>query len=445
MRIIIIGAVAAGASAAAQARRNDINAEIILYERGAYISYSACGMPYYLGGILDDIKMIAPRDPEYFKKKYDVDVKIKHEVLSIHPETKTVQVKQLESDEIFEDHYDKLVIATGASASVPPIDGADKEHVFTLRNVDDMKHIASFIDEKKPKDVSIIGTGFIGLEMCENFMRRGMNITMFERLPQVSPALDSDMATYVQSYLEEKGVKVYTEASVSKITSNSVALADDTEIKTDMILMATGVRPNTKIAESAGIELGVAGAIKVDRKLQTNIPDIYACGDCAIQYHALSDENVYRPLGSTANKTGKLTGDIITGKDVEYRGIVGTGICRMFDMAIAMTGLSEREANELGYDIVVSRHSKFSKATIMGGHEMHIKAIADKKTGRLIGAQIIGFDGVDKRIDVLATAITYKAQAGDLAHLDLAYSPPYSTARDPIMYTGLLLEKTLEE
>ena len=374
-----------------------------------------------------------------------MDVKIKHEVLSIHPETKTVQVKQLERDEIFEDHYDKLVIATGASASVPPIDGSDREHVFTLRNVDDMKHIASFIDDKKPKDVAIIGTGFIGLEMCENLMHRGLNIAMFERLPQVTPALDSDMAAYVQTYLEEKNVDVYTNASVSKITSNSVALADDTEIKADMILLATGVRPNTKIAESAGIELGVAGAIQVDRKLQTNISDIYACGDCAVHYHALSGESVYRPLGSTANKTGKLAGDIITGKDVEFKGIIGTGICQIFDMAIAMTGLSEREANDLGYDIVVSRHSKFSKAPIMGGHEMQFKSIADKKTGRLIGAQIIGFDGVDKRIDVLATAITYKAQAADLAHLDLAYSPPYSTARDPIMYTGLLLEKALKE
>ena len=338
-----------------------------------------------------------------------------------------------------------MVIATGASASVPPIDGAENKHVFTLRNVEDMKRIASFIDDQKSKDVAIIGTGFIGLEMCENLMHRGMNVALFERLPQVAPALDSDMAAHVQSYLEEKGAIVYTDASVSKITNNSIALTDDTEIKADMVLLATGVRPNTKIAESAGIELGVAGAILVDQKLQTNIPDIYACGDCAVQYHALSGEDVYRPLGSTANKTGKLTGDIITGKDVEFKGIIGTGICQMFDMAIAMTGLSEREARDLGYDIVVSQHSKFSKAPIMGGHEMHIKSIADKKTGRLIGAQIIGFDGVDKRIDVLATAIIYKAQAADLAHLDLAYSPPYSTARDPIMYTGLLLEKALKE
>ena len=445
MRIIIIGAVAAGTSAATEARRNDKDAEIVLYEKGSYISYSGCGMPYYLGGIIDDIKMIAPRDPAYFKKKHDVDVKIEHEVLSIHPETKTVQVKSLANEEVFEDHYDKLVMATGASAGVPPIEGAENKNVFTLRNVDDMKRIEVFIDGEKPKDVAIIGTGFIGLEMCENLMHRGMNIIMFERLPQVAPALDSDMAAYVQSYLEKKGVTVYTEASVSKITSNGVALGDDTQIKADMVLMATGVRPNSKIAESAGIELGVAGAIKVDQKLQTNIPDIYACGDCAVHYHALSGENVYRPLGSTANKTGKLTGDIITGKDVEFRGIIGTGICQMFDMAIAMTGLSEREANDLGYDIVVSRHSQYSKSAIMGGHEMQIKSIADKKTGRLIGAQIIGFDGVDKRIDVLATAITYKAQAADLAHLDLAYSPPYSTARDPIFYTGLLLEKALEE
>jgi NADPH-dependent 2,4-dienoyl-CoA reductase/sulfur reductase-like enzyme len=443
MRILIIGGVAAGTSAATKARRNNRDAEIVIYEKDDYISYAGCGMPYYIGGITKNISDVAPRDPAFFKNQHNIDVHILHEVLSINPEEKTVLVKNLSTDETFEDQYDKLVISTGARAVVPPIKGADRPHVFTLRNVNDMKRIKGFIDTSQPKQAVIVGTGFIGLEMCENLKALGIEVTMVERLPQITPGLDSDMAVHVEKHIKKKGVKVLTEASVVEITDKAVILSEGEELAADTVLLATGARPNTELASAAGIELGVAGAIRVNRSMQTNLADVYACGDCTEQFQLITGKTVYRPLGSTANKTGRICGDVLTGGSSEFRGVLGTAIFRIFDMAVAQTGLSEREAVEEGYDVVVSRDMKPDKPVIMGGKDMIIKGIADKKTGRLLGAQIVGYDGVDRRIDVFATALTFEAKAEDLPHLDLAYSPPFSTVRDPVIYTGMILENLI--
>lgn len=443
MRIVIIGGVAAGTSAAAKARRNSEDAEIIIYEKDSFISYSGCGMPYYIGGEVENAEELTPRDSAFFKSKYNVDVLTLHEVLSVNPDRKALEIKNLSTNEVFYDYYDKLVIATGASAAVPAVTGADGENVFTLRNIGDMNKIKSYIEMNRPKTAAIIGTGFIGLEVCENLKKLGMEVTLLEKLPQVTPGLDGDMAVYVQEHIESNNVTVLTGVTVIEILNNSVLLSDSRRVHADMVLISAGVRPNTELARQAGIQVGITGAIKVDNKMQTNIKDIYACGDCTEQYHGVTGKPVYRPLGSTANKTGRIAGDSITGGNLEFRGILGTGIFKIFDITVAQTGLSEREAFEHGYDIAVCHNTKPNKPDYMGGKEMVIKGIADKASGRLLGAQIVGYEGVDKRIDVFVTAITFKAKAEDLFHLDLAYAPPFSTTKDPVMYTGMILDNAI--
>jgi NADPH-dependent 2,4-dienoyl-CoA reductase/sulfur reductase-like enzyme/rhodanese-related sulfurtransferase len=443
MRIIIIGAVAAGTSAAAKARRNNEEAEIVIYDRDNFISYSGCGMPYYIGGEIENADELTPRVPAFFKSKYNVDVLILHEVLSINPDSKTLEIKNLSTGEVFTDKYDKLVIATGARSVVPPIKGTDKENVFTLRNINDMNKIKDYIKTHNPKTAAIVGTGFIGLEVCENLKELGIEVTLIEMLPQVTPGLDNDIAVYVEEHLESKGVTVLTSTTATEIRDNSVALSDGREINTDFVLLATGVKPNTELAKQAGVELGITGAIKVDERMRTNIEDIYSCGDCAEQFSVITGKPIYRPLGSTANKTGRITGDSMTGGSLTFRGILGTGIFRVFDITVAQTGLSEKEAKAEGFDVVVCHNIKPDKPKYMGGKEMIIKGIADKASGRLIGAQIVGYEGVDKRIDVFVTAITFKAKAEDLFHLDLAYAPPFSTTKDPVMYTGMILDNAI--
>lgn len=443
MRLIIIGAVAAGTSAAAKARRNDEDSEIIIYDKDNFISYSGCGMPYYIGGEVDAAEKLTPRDPAFFKSKYNVDILIRHEVLSIDPENKSLEVKNLADGNILHDHYDKLIIATGASAVKPPVKGIEHKNVFTLRSIGDMKEIKAFIKNHAPKSAVIVGTGFIGLEVCENLKELGIDVTLIEKLPQVTPGLDKDMAVYVEEYLKQKGIKLFTGISVSEIKEDRVILDDGKEVEADFVLLSTGVRPNTELAVKAGIELGASGAIKVNEKMMTNLKDIYSCGDCSEQFHIVTGKPVYRPMGSTANKTGRIAGDAVTGGGLSFRGILGTGILKVFDLTVALTGLSEREAKKEGYHIAVCHNIKPNKPEYMGGKEMVIKGIADKDTGRLLGVQIVGFEGVDKRIDVFVTAISYKAQVEDLFHLDLAYAPPFSTTKDPVMYTGMILDNAI--
>ncbi len=443
MKLIVIGAVAAGTSAAAKARRNSEEAEITIYEKDSFISYSGCGMPYYIGGEVEKREELTPRDPAFFLSKYNVEIKTSHEALSIDPANKGVTVKNLATGEVFTDHYDKLIFATGARAVTPPILGRESANVFTLRTINDMLNIEAFLDRQKPKTAAIVGTGFIGLEMCENLMRRGLTVTLLEKLPQVTPGLDADMAIHVEEHLKKNGVRVLTSAAISQIAEQTILMADGTEIPAELVLLSTGVRPNTEIASAAGVALGNSGAIVVNARMETNLPDVYACGDCIEQFHAVTGKQVFRPLGSTANKTGRIAGDCATGGTLAYRGTLGTGIFRVLGLAVGQTGLSEREAREAGYDTVVCHNTKPDRPEYLGGKEMTIKAVADRETGRLLGVQIVGYEGVDKRIDVFATAITYGAKAEDLFYLDLAYAPPFSTTKDPVMYTGMILENAI--
>lgn len=446
-RLVIIGAVAAGTSVGAKARRNDEGLEIVIYDRDQDISYSGCGIPYYVGGQVDDADELHPRDPKWFAKRYDIDIRTRHEVTSIDPAARTLRVVDLTTGEQSTDHYDTLVLATGARSIIPALPGVDCPGVFAVRNVRDAIAIRDWIQTHQAKNAVVVGSGFIGLEMAEQLTESGLAVTLVEMLPQVMGALDADMAFRVEEELRNHGVDVRLETRVTAIKATDrvtgVEVDDDEVLPADVVILAVGVRPETTLARQIGVELGATGAIKVDQTMATNLPGVYAVGDVAESYSLITGEPLWRPLGSTANKMGRIAGDSITGGDLTHRGILGTGILRVFDLGVAHTGLTEREARAKGYDIEVHHNIKPAFATYLGGRELVIKAIADRADGRLLGAQVVGPQGADKRIDVLATAISLGAKAGDLFHLDLAYSPPFATTKDPVHYTGMALTNAL--
>lgn len=443
MRIVIIGAVAAGTSAAAKARRNDDFAEIVIYERDINISYSGCGLPYFIGDEVRDINELTPRDSAFFKEKYDILIHTQHEVLSVDVLNKTMVIRNLTDGVEFEDHFDKLILATGASPFVPNIKGIEQNHVFFLRNVQNAIAIKSYININKPKTAIIAGTGFIGFEVLESLMNLNINVKVIEVANKITPNLDEDMAIYLENILIKKGIEIQKSVSINEIKTNSVILSDNTELSADLVILATGVRPNVSLAKQMGLKIGITGAIWVNDLMQTSNLDVYAAGDCIETFNIITGKPVYRPLGTTANKTGRIAGDVVTGGSLRYQGNLSTGIFKLFDLCIGSTGLSENEALNEGYDVEVVHNIKPNRPTYFKGEEMVIKAVADKVSKRILGVQIIGYDGVDKRIDVFATLITYKAKVDELFHLDLAYAPPFSTTKDPVHYTGMILENSI--
>ena len=447
MKIVIIGAVAAGTSAAAKARRNNEEAEIKIFEMDSDISYSACGLPYYIGIEVESREQLVPRDAGFFKRKYNVDIFTRHKVLEIAIAEKSIRVLNMDTGEEFSESFDKLVIATGAEAVVPPIEGVLKPNVFVLRNVGSADRIRDFIFKHNPQKAAIIGSGFIGLEMAENLKIRGIDVAMIDMADHVMPSLEKDAAVYLEDYLRSKDIELVLNDTVAAFSgepsADKVIMKSGKVLDTDFIILSAGIRPNVELAVRAGIEIGATGAIKTNTRMQTNFNYIYACGDCTESYSSITGKPLYRPLGTTANKTGRIAGDQITGGSLEFRGILGTGIFRVFDMTVAVTGLTEREAIEEGFDVVVCHNRKPDKPGYFKGSEMVIKAVADRVSGRILGAQIVGKSGVDKRIDVFATAITFGATAEDLSHLDLAYSPPFSTTKDPVIYTGMILDNDI--
>ncbi len=448
-RLAIIGAVAAGTSVGAKARRNDEVIEIVVYDRDRDISYSGCGIPYYVGGQVHDAGELHPRNPAWFAKRYNMDIRTGHEVIAVDHQTRTLRVRDLATGTELTDTYDTLVLATGARSIIPPIPGVQTPGVFTVRNVQNAEAIRSWVLNRHPTKAVVVGSGFIGLEMAEQLTESGMQVTMVERLPQVMPALDTDMAFRVQEELVRHGVGVRVSSTVTAIEADNdsvvgVRLDTGEVLAADLVILSVGVRPDTDLALQVGADLGPTGAIKVDHQMRTSVDGVYAVGDAAESYSLITGAPLWRPLGSTANKMGRIAGDVITGGTLAHRGILGTGIVRVFDLAVAHTGLTETEAKAQGFDIVVIHNIKPAHATYLGGRELIIKAIAERSSGRLLGAQATGPQGVDKRIDVLATAISFGALAEDLFHLDLAYSPPFATTKDPVHYTGMALANAID-
>lgn len=435
-RLLIIGGVAAGMSAAAKARRVAPELEITVYTDDEYISYAGCGLPYFIGGrFADQESLIARTAEEFAGQKIMVKTGIRAE--EIKPGSKTLVLKDQKNGQFFEDHYDRLLIATGARPFVPPMEGADLQGVFTLRTIHDSLQIKDYLQDHRPAKAAIIGGGYIGLEMAENLLERGCDVSIIERAPHIIPNMDEDMALIVTSYLESKGIKVHTDSAVSGFSGEQAVKAVNTDkgsIAADFVLLSIGVLPNAEIAAAAGIELGARGAIRVNDKMETNVEGIYAAGDCATTTHLLSGQEVYIPMGTTANKQGKAAGENAAGGNASFKGVLGTGIARVLEMEISRTGLSERECRQLGIDYLAKKITANSAAHYCpASGEIHIKLIADRKNNRLIGAQIAGFQGSAMRIDMLASAITMQATIEDLIDMDLAYSPPFSPVWDPVL------------
>lgn len=449
MKIAIIGGVAAGTSAAAKARRNNKEAEIVLFERDSDISYAGCGLPYYISEVTEGREKVIINTPEEFAQKNNIDVRTGHEVLEIIPEEKTLKYKELKNDEIGEYNYDELVISTGASPIMPPIPGYELDNIVPLRTVNDADRIKNIIDNQNPKKAVIVGAGLIGLEMAESFKESGLDVAVVEKMPHVLPILSDDMSEIVEEHLREKDVDLRLDDGVSEFKGDKkvekVITESGKEVKADLVLMAVGVKPNVKLAKEAGIEIGKTGAIAVNEKMETSKVDIYAAGDCAESKDLLTGNPAWVPLGSTANKQGRTAGENVTGGNARHKGILKTGITKIFDLAVSRTGLLASEARENDFEIEEVKIKGVDHAGYYPDlKELHLKGVFDKKTNEIIGAAVIGENGADKRIDVLSTAIYSGLTANDLFQIDLAYAPPYSTPKDAAAVLGMVAEKKLK-
>jgi len=444
MKIVIIGGVAGGATAAARIRRLDENAEIVVFERSGYISYANCGLPYYIGGVIEDKEDLTLQTPESFFSRFRVNMKVRHEVKSIDTKQKTVLVKDLESGKEFTESYDKLLISTGARPVIPK--GAkESDKVFTLRTVEDTFRIKEYIDKNAPKSVVIAGGGFIGLELAENLKELGLSVTIVQKPRQLMTPFDSDMASFIHSQMRKHGVDIVFGHSVDgfeeKGGSIKVDLSAAPSISADMLVLAIGVTPETHLAKEAGLKLGMKDSIIVNEKMETSAPDVYAVGDAVQVKHFVSGKDALISLAGPANKQGRIAADNICGLDSKFTGSLGSSVIKLFDMTAASTGLSVSAAKSAGIDADYVILSPMSHAGYYpGGKMMTLKVVFEKGTYRLLGAQAVGFDGVDKRIDVIATAIHAGLNGIDLKELDLAYAPPYSSAKDPVNMAGFMID-----
>ncbi len=445
MKVVIIGGVAGGATAAARIRRLDEQAEIVVFERSGFVSYANCGLPYYVGGIIEDPEELTLQTPESFLARFRVDMRVRHEVTAIHPERKTVTVRNLESGVEFEESYDKLLLAPGAKPTQPKLPGVGLRKLFTLRTVEDTLRIREFVEREVPKSVILCGGGFISLELAENLRELGMDVTIVQRPRQLLNPLDEDMAAFLHAEMREKGVRLLLGHSVEGFSEENggvnVLLKDEEPLHADIVVMAIGVTPDTRLAKDAGLELGLKDSIVVNDRMETSTPDIYAVGDAVQVKQYITGENAVISLAGPANKQGRIAADNICGGDSRYLGAQGSSVLKLFGLTAAATGINERTAKKAGIDCDKVILSPLNHAGYYpGGTVMTVKVVFEKKTYRLLGAQIVGCDGVDKRIDVLATAMHAGLTALQLKDLDLAYAPPYSSAKDPVNMAGFMIE-----
>ena len=445
MKVVIIGGVAGGATAAARIRRLDEQAEIIVFERSGYISYANCGLPYYIGDVIDNPKELTLQTPESFYSRFRVDARVNHEVTAIHPKRKIVSVKNLKTGETFEESYDKLILSPGAKPTQPRLPGVGMDKLFTLRTVEDTLRIKAYINQNHPQSVILAGGGFIGIELAENLRKLGMDVTIVQRPKQLMNPFDSDMAAFIHNEVRKYGIRLelgYTvEGFEEKDGGVDVLLKDRAPLHADMVILAIGVTPDTTLAKKAGLELGIKGSIVVNDRMETSVPDIYAAGDAVQVKHYVTGEDTLLSLAGPANKQGRIIADNICGGDSRYLGSQGSSVIKIFDMTAATTGINETNAKKAGLDVDTVILSPMSHAGYYpGGTVMVMKVVFEKESYRLLGAQIVGYEGVDKRIDVLSTAIHAKLKATDLKDLDLAYAPPYSSAKDPVNMAGFMID-----
>ena len=445
MKVVIIGGVAGGATAAARIRRLDENAQIIVFERSGYISYANCGLPYYIGDVITDKNALTLQTPESFWRRFRVDMRVKHEVIAIRPEEKTVQVRNLNTGDVFEESYDKLIISTGAKPTQPRLPGVGLDKLFTLRTVEDTFIIKEYIDKNNPKSVVLAGGGFIGLELAENLRELGMDVTIVQRPKQLMNPFDADMAAFIHGEMRKHGVKLALGHTVEGFEENDggvdVLLKDEQPLHADMVVLAIGVTPDSALAKEAGLELGIKGSIVVNDRMETSEKDIYAVGDAVQVKHYVTGEDALISLAGPANKQGRIVADNVCGGDSRYLGSQGSSVIKVFDMTAATTGINETNAKKAGLNVEKVILSPMSHAGYYpGGKVMTMKVVFEKESYRLLGAQIVGYEGVDKRIDVLATAIHAGMKATQLKDLDLAYAPPYSSAKDPVNMAGFMID-----
>lgn len=444
-KVVIVGGVAGGATAAARIRRLDEDAEIIVFERSGYVSYANCGLPYYIGDVITDQEELTLATPESFFSRFHIYMKVNHEVIAINTRRKTVSVKNLNTGEVFEESYDKLLLSPGAKPTQPKLPGLGIDKLFTLRTVEDTLRIKEYINKHKIKSVVLAGGGFIGLELAENLRDIGMDVTIVQRPKQLMNPFDADMAAIIHSQMRKHGVKLALGYNVEGFEEEEngvkVLLSGSKPLYADIAVLAIGVTPDTALAKEAGLELGIKGSIVVNQHMETSVVDIYAVGDAVQVKNYVTGEDALISLAGPANKQGRIAADNICGGDSRYMGSQGSSVIKVFDMTAAVTGINETHAIKSGLNADTVILSPMNHAGYYpGGRVMTMKVVFEKDSYRLLGAQIIGFDGVDKRIDVIAAAIHAGMKATELKNLDLAYAPPYSSAKDPVNMAGFMID-----
>lgn len=451
-KIVVVGGVAGGASAAAKARRQDEFAQIIIFEKGPYISFANCGLPYYISGEITRRENLLLQTPESFKTRYNIDVKPNHEVLKLMRGEKRIVVKDLGSGREFEESYDKLILAPGALPIIPPLPGIKARNIFPLRSIPDMDNIQQYLNSNALTQAVVVGGGYIGLEMAEALLARGLMVMVVERAAQLLPPMDKEMTQPILSHLREKGVEVILKDGVKEFLldkdgmAQEVVLDSGRTVPLQMAILSIGIRPDVQLAREASLKIGATGAIEVNERMETSDPDIYAVGDCVESIHLVTDKKVWIALGGPANKQGRIAGANAAGGHKTMKGVLGTAIVKVCDLVAARTGLNERETHQAGLDYYCSyTHADDHASYYPGAKRLTIKLIVEKKTGRLLGGQVVGGGGVDKRIDILATALHAQLTVEDLENLDLAYAPQFGSARDPVIVAGFVARNILQD
>ncbi len=444
MKVLIVGGVAGGAGAAARLRRNDESAEIILLEKGPYISFANCGLPYYIGGDIQSRDALQLQTPKAFRDRFQVDVRVLHEVTHVDTAAKTVSILNHSTGETYQESYDSLVLSPGASPIRPNLPGIADNAVFTLRNIPDTDAIYEHIAAAKPQTAAVIGGGFIGLEMAENLAQRGLQVSVVEAAPHVMANLDMDMAHAIHNRIRAAGIGLWLNRRVTGFNKDAALLEDGTAVPADMVILSIGVAPETGFLRDSGIALGPRGEILVDKQLRTSAPDVYALGDAATVENLITGQRQRIPLAGPANKQARIVADVICGKEASYKGSIGTSILKFFDLTVASAGEKEENLKTAGIPyrktITVSpSHAGYYP----GGTQMTVKLLY-QDSGKILGAQIVGGAGVDKRMDDLAIAIRFGLTVDDLAEMELAYAPPFNSAKDPVNMAGFVAQNALQ-